>query len=292
MTSGTMASEAATSGRTGGLPRFGPRSLAAVILATAVGIIGYGWPFLIRTDSALSNDSHSQDAPWIFAVLTVVVLAVVLAALLDGTADAKAIALLGVLAAIGAALRPLGPGVGGIEPMFVVFVLGGRVLGPAFGFALGATATFASALLTAGIGPWLPSQALAAAWIGLGAGLLPRHVGRRTELALLAGYAVLAGLFYGAVTNLWFWPFGGGIGSTVAFVPGGGFARNLHHYWHFYFTTSLAWDAQRGIVNAVLVLVAGGRIVNALRRSVARAAFDRPYHFIRKAPADSGDLGR
>lgn len=268
-------------GRTAGLPRFGPRSLAAVVLATAIGLIGYGWPFLIRSGGALAGDSHSQDAPWIFAVLTVVVLAVVLAALLDGTADAKAIALLGVLAAIAAALRPLGPGVGGIEPMFVVLVLGGRVLGPAFGFALGATATVASALLTAGIGPWLPSQALAAAWIGLGAGLLPRRLGRRGELALLAGYAVVAGIFYGAVTNLWFWPFGGGIGGAIAFDPGGGFATNLHHYWRFYLTTSLAWDVQRGVLNAVLVLVAGGRIVNALRRAVERAAFDRPYQFIR-----------
>lgn len=268
-------------GSTGAPPRFGPRSLGATVLATLIGIVGFGWPFLIHTGSAVSNGAHGQDAPWIFAVLTVVVLAVVLAALLDGTADTKAIALLGVLAAIGAALRPLGPGVGGIEPMFVVVVVGGRVLGPAFGFALGATAVFASALLTAGIGPWLPSQALAAAWIGLGAGLLPRAVGRRTEVALLAAYAVLAGLFYGAVTNLWFWPFGGGIGSAIAFAPGAGFGANLAHYWHFYLTTSLAWDVQRGLVNAVLVVVAGGRIIRALRRAVARAAFDRPYRFVR-----------
>ena len=84
--------------------------------------------------------------------------------------------MLGVLSAIGAALRPLGAGMAGIETVFFLLVLAGRVYGPGFGFVLGTTTLFASALLTGGVGPWLPFQMLAAAWVGLGAGLLPRRV--------------------------------------------------------------------------------------------------------------------
>ena len=61
--------------------------------------------------------------------------------------------------------------------MFFLLVLAGRVFGPGFGFVLGCTSLFASALLTAGVGPWLPFQMLGCAWVGLGAGLLPRGSG-------------------------------------------------------------------------------------------------------------------
>ena len=51
---------------------------------------------------------------------------------------------------------------------------------------LGNTTMFASAILTGGVGPWLPFQMLAAGWVGLGAGVLPRRVTGRWEVALLA----------------------------------------------------------------------------------------------------------
>ena len=54
-----------------------------------------------------------------------------LAEIADGGMDAKAVALLGVLAAVGAALRPLGGGVAGFEPVFFLLVLAGRALGAA-----------------------------------------------------------------------------------------------------------------------------------------------------------------
>lgn len=61
--------------------------------------------------------------------------------------------------------------------MFFLMVLSGRVLGPGFGFVLGALSMFASALLTGGVGPWLPFQMLAMGWVSLGAGLLPARPG-------------------------------------------------------------------------------------------------------------------
>ncbi|SHH12007.1 ECF transporter S component [Streptoalloteichus hindustanus] len=267
------------SGRTPSLPRIGPRAAVALVLASVVGVVGFGWPFVARSDSPVA---HERDAPWLFAVLTVLVLAVVLAALLDGAADAKTVALLGVLSAVGAALRPFGAGAAGIEPMFVVFVLGGRVLGPAAGFALGSTAMFASALLTAGVGPWLPFQMLTASWIGLGAGLLPRRpAGGRLEVLALAGYAVVAGLGYGLVMNLWFWPLTVDHASPLGFAAGEGALANLRRYAAFYLATSLGWDVPRALLNAGLVALAGSRVLTALRRAVHRAAFDTPVTIVR-----------
>ena len=54
--------------------------------------------------------------------------------------------------AVGAALRPLGAGSAGLETVFFLLILAGRVFGPGFGFVLGATTLAASALITAGVG--------------------------------------------------------------------------------------------------------------------------------------------
>ena len=120
----------------------------------------------------------SYAPPLMFGVLLVLVLAVVFAEIADGGIDAKALAMLGVLSAVNAALRPLGAGTAGIETVFFLLVLAGRVFGPGFGFALGCTSLFASALLTGGVGPWMPYQMFGCAWVGLFAGLLPRVRGR------------------------------------------------------------------------------------------------------------------
>ena len=85
-------------------------------------------------------------------------------------------------------------GTGGVELVFFLLILAGRVFGPGFGFVLGVTSLFASALMTAGVGPWLPFQMLVSAWVGMGAGLLPRRVTGRAEIAMLAAYGVVRGV--------------------------------------------------------------------------------------------------
>ena len=132
----------------------GTRSILAVSLASVIGLIAFLWPFLAAPESAVV--AHATDAPFFFALLVPLVLVVVLAQFADGAMDAKSIALLGVLSAVIAALRPLGAGVAGIEPIWAVLILGGFALGPGFGFVLGSVSLFASALITGGIGPWLP----------------------------------------------------------------------------------------------------------------------------------------
>jgi energy-coupling factor transport system substrate-specific component len=255
-----------------------PRSVAALVLLSVLGLAAFGWPLLIDPGSSLGHDA---GAPLVLAVLLVLVLAVVLAQVADGGLDVKAVAMLGVLSAVGAALRPLGAGTAGLETVFFLLVLAGRVFGPGFGFVLGATTLTASALLTGGVGPWLPYQAIGAAWVGLGAGLLPRARGR-AELVLLALYGGVAGLAYGWLLNLSFWPFTAGPGTQLSFDPTASLLTNLHHFALFCLGTSLGWDVGRAMTNVVLVLVTGRAVLGVLRRAARRAAFDVPVTF---APA-------
>ncbi len=271
--------------QTAALPQLGWRSAILLALSGALGIIGFGWPF-VMAPAASEGTGHHRDAVWLIGLTVVLVLGMMLVALLDDAVDVKAIALLGVLAAVGAALRPLGAGTAGLEPMFVVLILGGRVLGPVLGFALGNIALLASALLTAGVGPWLPFQMMAAGWVALGAGLLPRRRRGRGEIWLLAVYAVLAGLIFGAMMNLWFWPFSstfsvppGQASVPISYDPQLSWTENLTRYGRFYLATSLGWDIPRGVLNALLVLLAGPRLLAALRRTVHRAAFGAPVTF-------------
>jgi energy-coupling factor transport system substrate-specific component len=114
---------------------------------------------------------------------------------------------------------------------------------------------------------------IAAGWVGFGAGSLPR-AGGRPERMILAGYGLIAGLLYGVVMNLWFWPFlTSGVPVAMAFVPGDPVSANLTRYGAFYLATSLGWDLPRGILTAVLVIVAGRPVLASLRRGTRRAAF-------------------
>ncbi len=265
----------------------GRRSIAVLILTSAIGVVAFGWPLLAATSSALVG--HSADAPWLFALLLPLLLAVVIAQVSESGLDPKAIALLGVLAAAGAALRPLGAGTAGLEPQFFLMVLAGRVLGPGFGFVLGALSMFASALLTGGVGPWLPFQMLSMGWLCLGAGLLPGAAtlrGRR-ELLLLAAYGSLSAVLYGTIMNLQGWPYIGGLSSSVAFVPGDPLSANLPRFAIYCLTTSLGWDLPRATLTATLCLTLGAPVLRTLRRATRRAAFTTAVTFIPPEKADT-----
>ena len=246
--------------------------LAAVSL---LGLAMFGWPLWINPDAELA---HSQDASLMFAGVLAMLVVVLGAEISRGGIDAKALALLGLLSALAAALRPLGSGISGFQPMFVVIILGGRALGPSFGFALGLVATFGSALLTGGVGPWLPFQMLGAAWLGMGAGLLPRASGRK-EIALLAGYSAVAGIAYGFLLNMWFWPFLTAGQEGITFEPGAPIGENLARFLAFCLITSLGFDIPRAIGLVALIAIAGGPLLRSLRRVARRAQFDAEPQF-------------
>ena len=255
------------------------RSALVMAVVFVVGIVAFGWPFLVEPGAALDT-SHSGDAPFVFVVLLPLLAALVLSELTSGALDAKAVAMLGMLAAVGGALRALGPGTAGLEPSFAVIILGGRVFGRGFGFVLGAVTIFVGALLTGGVGPWLPFQMVAAGWVGFFAGCLPPGRGR-AEVGMLAGYAAVVGLVFGLVMNLWFWPFAS-YGPEVSYVAGDPVSENLGRYLVFFVTTSLPWDLGRSVLSLLLIALAGRPLLRALRRAARRAAFDVPVVFERR----------
>ena len=109
---------------------------------------------------------------------------------------------------------------------------------------------------------------------------------------MLAAYGAAAGMLYGAITNLWFWPFEtSGLSPQISYVPGASWLTEVHHYAAFYVATSVGWDLTRALGNAVLVLVAGRAVLLALRRAARRAAFTAPVSFVPPS-ADAGPTHR
>jgi energy-coupling factor transport system substrate-specific component len=265
--------------------RFGSRSSFLLVLTTLFGVAAFGWPLFIH-QAAGQNTAHSGDAPWVFVGLLPLLLAIVMAELSEGAIDAKAVALLGILAACFAALRVASPGINGFEPEWFLLILAARVFGRGFGFVLGAVAFFASALITGGVGPWLPFQMLAAGWVGFGAGCLPPLRGLPERL-LLAAYGAVSALVYGLLTDFWFWPF---IGSTTtySFLPGLGTVANLHRFILFELTTAMGFNLTRAVTCAILVLLLGRPVLAALRRASRRAAFEPQVDFTQEAVTSGG----
>jgi energy-coupling factor transport system substrate-specific component len=253
---------------------------AALILAVASlgGLMMLVWPLLLRV-----QPTERVDPPFLFLALLPVVIAVMLAELSDGGLDTRVLAVLGVLSAAIAILRGLSAGTGGVELVFFLLVLAGRVFGAGFGFVLGVTSLFASALMTAGVGPWLPFQMLVSAWVGMGAGLLPRRVlGRqvagRWEIAMLAAYGVVAAYGYGILMNLSGWPFLLGIAvpgheqTALSFDPSQPLWENLHRFGAYTLITSTgSFDTGRAVTNAIAIVVVGPAVLTTLRRAARRA---------------------
>ncbi len=261
----------------------GGRSALILAAASVAGLLAFGWPLLVRTAPAAAT--QQAQSPLLFLIIVPVLLIVTVTQLIDGGLDSKALAMLGVLSAVNAALRPISAGTAGIELVFFLLILAGRVFGPGFGFLLGCSSLFASALLTAGVGPWLPFQMLAAGWIGLGAGMLPRRIFDRTvrgrwEIALLAGYGVIAAYGYGLLLNLSYWPFALSVGfgePGLAYVAGAPVAENLQHFVVFTLLTSTAgWDTGRALTNVAAIVLLGPGVLEVLRRAARRARFAPP----------------
>jgi energy-coupling factor transport system substrate-specific component len=243
-----------------------------VLIATStVGLIGFLWPFLISTQVA-----HPQ---WVFLCAAPLALALFLVSISNGAMDAKSVALLALLSALIAALRPLGTGAVGLEPMWFLLILSARVFGPSFGFLLGAVSMLLSALLTGGLGPWLAYQCFAAAWIGLGVGLIPRRVSGTIEIISLVFYGVLAAQFFGIAMDLQFWPWYLGVDSQLSFAAGAPLADNLRNFLSYHFLSALAWDIPRAIFTSALIVITGKPVLGALRRAHTRAAFLSPIEF-------------
>jgi len=252
--------------------KFSIKNTIVLLLASMCSAAGFLWPFIYSGDNLPKTQLFFWGSTSIAFILVVLEIS-------NSRLDAKSVALLGVLAALISALRPLGAGAVGIEPMWFVLILSARVFGPTFGFLLGMVSMFTSALITGGIGPWLGYQIFAAAWIGMMAGWLPRRIRGKREIAMLILFGALASEIFGVLMDLQFWPWSLGSNTQLSFIPGGAISENLHRFITFHFATSMAWDIPRAIFTATLIAFTGSSVLAALRRTHTRAAFLTPVIF-------------
>jgi energy-coupling factor transport system substrate-specific component len=232
--------------------------LAAI---TAAGLALFLWPF-----TGLGAPGTAAAAA--VSVGCVVVLLAV--ETMSRRLDARGLAVIAAIAAIDSALRlALVSGIGGFSPIFLLILCAGYAMGAEFGFLCGATTLLVSALVTAGVGPWLPYEMIAAGWVGAAAGLAGSSrrggaAGRR-DVVVLVVVGSVAGFGYGAVMDVWDWTFFRGA-ADFGYVPGLQAGAAAARFAHFYVATSLVYDSFRAAGNAVLVLIVGLPVLSALVR--------------------------
>lgn len=249
-----------------------------VAVASLVGVVAFLWPFWSPVAQGQGEYAqHAQDAP---LVTGLVVGLCVLVALADRAQmlNSKSVALLGVLCAINAALRLVSnffPMPGGFSLVFVLIILVGYVFGARMGFLMGTFSLLASALVTGGVGPWLPFQMIASAWVGMTAGWLNNFQisNIKYQTAMIAMFGLVWGMVFGAVMNLYFWPFVAG-GQDQFYQSSLGLGEVLKRYAAFYVVTSLWWDAARAVGNAALIVAVGPAIIKTLQRFKRRLSAD------------------
>ncbi len=274
------------------------RTTIVLAVTSLIGVAAFLSPFWLARAQTASADrtAHGSDAPLLFAVIGLLCLIVLLVETGGGAdPDAKRVALLGVLVAANAALRLL-PGILGASPIFFLPICVGFVWGPSFGFLLGAASIAVSALLTGGIGPWLPFQMMTLGWVGLTAGVVgsltprppllcseakergskpfvgavaPKEVLSPQFLVLLAFLGAAWGFGFGAIMNLWFWPFAAPASpaeSGLYWAPGLGLGETVRRYLVFYGATSAVYDAFRAAGNVAMFALFGRPVLLLLFR--------------------------
>jgi energy-coupling factor transport system substrate-specific component len=224
----------------------------------------------------LPNQAISPSTALLTALIAAAGLVVVAIGLQTRRLSPRLLAVLAALVAVDASLRlVIVVGLLGFSPIFFLIIAGGYAMGPAFGFSLGALTLLVSAVLTAGFGPWLPYQMLVSGWVGMGAGYLGGLRWRRASLSHRPGwtvfwlglYGAIAGFAYGALLDLWEWPFLlGAASSSIAWAPDLSLAELAGRFGAFYLTTSLLYDGFRAAGNVLLVCTFGIPVIGALHR--------------------------
>jgi energy-coupling factor transport system substrate-specific component len=248
-------------------------SKVTLAVGTVSALLIFVWPLVISSHGV----NQAGLAQGVFIAVLPLILATLLTEFSSGKLDSKSLAVLGVLMALNSVVRLVGAGVAGIETAFFLIVLGGYVFGSSFGFILGSGSLLVSALLGAGVGPWLPFQMMAAGLVGLGAGWLgSMWTAKRFERLVIAVYAVLASFIYGGLMTMWNWPFLAGLGSSVSYTPGAPLVLNLQRFITYELLTGgLIWDLGRAVTTVVLIAIAGKTMLATLRRAASKVDFGK-----------------
>ncbi|MFL7840450.1 MAG: ECF transporter S component [Candidatus Promineifilaceae bacterium] len=251
------------------------------IISMFIGVGVFLYPLILPAVSQSTNSlgGDFQQSQALTMVLLTLTIGVLLLEMQGQTTSAKTIAAMGLLIAATSVLRFIEvaiPGPGGFSPIFVPIIIAGYVFGARFGFLMGSLTMLVSALLTGGVGPWLPYQMFAVGWVGLTAGLLPQIENPIAQITMLAVFAFIWGLLYGLLMNLYYWPFlSSAVSESAETVQR--FGATLANYGAFYLATSFVWDLTRGIGNLVLMIALGLPAVRALERFRDKFRFEVVY---------------
>jgi len=260
---------------------------AVILLCSGLGILAFIRPFFtngIEHQMGYAN-IRSSETPWMVVLAISLCVLVIIYEIQTQSVNTCIIAFMGMLVAINSSLRFLEtaiPGPGGFSPIFFLIIMVGYVFGCNFGFLMGALTLIVSALITGGVGPWLPGQMFTAGWVGMSAPLIKPIISSlkmlfskwnfNVEVASLAVFGAIWGLLFGAIMNLWSWPFISGP-SNLYWAPGTGTTDTLYRYLTYYIMTSLTWDFCRSIGNILLILVFGAPVIKILNRFKNRFSF-------------------
>lgn len=277
-----------------------PISLILYFLIAIAGLLLMLYPFLMV--GIVQNDHINQgialNPPILISFILSLCLLVMLYEVQGQAVNTKVIALLGVLVAMNAALRFIEnaiPGPGGFSPVFFLIIITGYAYGGRFGFLMGALTLLVSAIITGGVGPWLPGQMFTAGWVGMTApicrplvdilhrlksqsnsqksGIQPRSSTANMEIVLLTGFGILWGFLFGAMMNLWTYPFITGAAEQF-WVFGISLKEAIGHFMTYYTATSLIWDTMRAIGNGLMIFLLGMPTLRVLRRFQSRFSFE------------------
>jgi energy-coupling factor transport system substrate-specific component len=283
-------------------------SIVIYLAAGASGLLALLYPFFqpaLQAGQAAPGQMRAGEMPTMMTLLLGLCVVVLLAEAQGQALSTRLVALLGVLVALNSALRFLEtaiPGPGGFSPMFFLIILVGYVFGGRVGFLMGALTLLVSALVTGGVGPWLPGQMFTAGWVGMSTPILrplvrglqrvldrirrrPRPDGKRegqtAEVLALAAFGVAWGFLYGSLMNLWEWPFIAGP-QGQSWAAGMSLLDGLRRYAAYYLVTSLAWDLAGAAGNLLLMLAFGAPALRALKR------FRQRFTFVYQRPVEAG----
>jgi len=228
---------------------------------------------------ARSAGNQGTTFPIMVSLIIILCLMIIFLEAQSTVLSSKMIAFLGVLIAINAGIRFLEnaiPGPAGFSPTFFLIILIGYLFGSRIGFLMGAMTMFVSALVTGGVGPWLPGQMITAGWVGQSAGLLKFFLtkckGKPLEVISLAIFGAFWGMLYGAIMNLWFWPFLAASPDLI-WTQSANLSENLQRYFAYYLATSLVWDITRSVGNVLVILFMAKPVIKVLDRFMQRLVF-------------------
>ena len=255
------------------------RSILIDLFVFILGFISLLAPFLFQ--GARYPDFTQSAFPIMVSLIILLCLAIIIFEAQSSLMDSKMIALLGVLIAINAGLRFLEnaiPGPAGFSPIFFLIILVGYCFGSRVGFLMGAMTMLVSALITGGVGPWLPGQMITAGWLGQSSALLRALIdnlgwnGKSLEVLSLAVFSAIWGILYGFIMNLWFWPFLA-VSPGIAWSQSASLAENFQGYFAYYLATSVIWDVTRAIGNIIVFTVMTRPVIKILERFIQRFTF-------------------